>query len=109
MGRNLTRRRFLQLSVLAAPAAPSLRQRFADESRSSSGAPVVVVGAGLAGLRAADVLRKAGRPVVVLEARERAGGRVLTIRAPFDDGLHAEAGPSRIAGVHQAVVRAARS
>lgn len=109
MGRDLTRRRFLQLSAFAAPAAPSLLQRFAEESRSSSGAPVVVVGAGLAGLRAADVLRKAGRPVVVLEARERAGGRVLTIRAPFADGLHAEAGPSRIAGAHQAVLRAARS
>ena len=70
---------------------------------------MVVVGAGLAGLRAADLLRQAGRQVVVLEARERAGGRVLTIRSPFDDGLHAEAGPIRIAGVHQAVLRTARS
>jgi monoamine oxidase len=108
MGRDLTRRRFLQLSALAPPAVPSLLQRFGQESRSTS-APVVVVGAGLAGLCAADVLQKAGRPVVVLEARERAGGRVLTIRAPFADGLHAEAGPSRIAGAHQAVLKAARS
>ena len=60
-------------------------------------------------MRAADLLRRAGRQVVVLEARERAGGRVLTVRSPFDDGLHAEAGPIRIAGVHQAVLRAARS
>ena len=60
-------------------------------------------------MRAADLLRRAGRPVVVLEARERAGGRVMTVRAPFDDGLHAEAGPIRIAGAHQAVLRAVRS
>ncbi|HXV56493.1 MAG TPA: FAD-dependent oxidoreductase [Gaiellaceae bacterium] len=35
-----------------------------------------VVGAGFAGLAAADALRRAGAEVVVLEARDRAGGRV---------------------------------
>jgi monoamine oxidase len=34
----------------------------------------VVIGAGLAGLRAAELLRRAGRPVLVLEARERQQG-----------------------------------
>src|SRR5262245_39629552 len=104
MGRDVTRRRFLQLSALAAPAATSLSQRLSRPEL-----PVVVIGAGLAGLRAAGVLRQAGRAVVVLEARDRPGGRVLTVRSAFDDGLHAEAGPIRIAGVHQAVPRAVRS
>ncbi len=40
-------------------------------------ADVIVVGAGLAGLNAAHQIHKAGRSVLVLEARNRVGGRIL--------------------------------
>ena len=43
---------------------------------------VGVVGAGSAGLAAADVLRRAGLNVVVLEALDRVGGRVWSDRLP---------------------------
>lgn len=44
-------------------------------------ADVLVLGAGVAGLKAARDLRFAGRRVVVLEARDRVGGRVWTDRS----------------------------
>jgi monoamine oxidase len=43
---------------------------------------VVVIGGGLSGLAAAKSLVAAGKSVVVLEARERAGGRVHNITTP---------------------------
>lgn len=44
----------------------------------------LVIGAGTAGLVAANALRNAGEPVTVLEARDRIGGRVHTDRS-FSD------------------------
>lgn len=42
----------------------------------------IVIGAGYAGLAAADALAKAGRGVLVLDARERVGGRARTETTP---------------------------
>jgi monoamine oxidase len=47
-----------------------------------SSADVVVLGAGIAGLAAAERLAAAGRRVVVLEARDRIGGRIHTVDDP---------------------------
>ncbi|HET8647147.1 MAG TPA: FAD-dependent oxidoreductase, partial [Vicinamibacteria bacterium] len=43
---------------------------------------VAVLGGGVAGLAAARALAQAGRDVVLLEARPRLGGRVLTVHDP---------------------------
>jgi monoamine oxidase len=52
----------------------------------------VVIGAGMAGLVAADELTRRGYGVTVLEALTRPGGRIRTFREPFADGLYADAG-----------------
>ena len=62
---------------------------------------VVIVGAGMAGLAAAFELLKQGHEPHILEARGRPGGRVYTLRAPFAEGLHAEAGAMRIPKTHK--------
>ena len=69
-------------------------------SRTSRPKTVLIVGAGLAGLSAALELKRAGHNVTVLEAQLRAGGRVQTLREPFSNGLHAEAGAIRVPGNH---------
>jgi monoamine oxidase len=51
---------------------------------------VVVIGAGFAGLAAADALRAGGAEVTVLEARERVGGRVWSVQ--FGEGAVIERG-----------------
>lgn len=67
-------------ALLAAPSA----------LKAKSGRRVIVIGAGLAGLSAARDLMASGAEVVVLEARDRIGGRIWTSRhwpdLPMDMG-----------------------
>ncbi|MBT9607813.1 FAD-dependent oxidoreductase [Microbacterium sp.] len=68
------RRTFLGMA-LAAAAAGTLA---ACSPAANEEHPIVVIGAGIAGLSAARRLVQAGRRVIVLEARDRIGGRVWT-------------------------------
>src|SRR4051812_41023537 len=82
---------------------PEATLRVADEGlRDRPGARkrVVVLGAGVAGLVAAYELKQQGHDVVVLEAQNRVGGRVLTCR-DFAPGLYAEFGAMRIPRSHR--------
>ena len=82
------------------------------------GARVVVLGAGIAGLVAAYELQRTGFEVVVLEARQRPGGRNWTLRGgdrvveighqaqtcQFDDGLYFNPGAARIPSQHTGIL-----
>jgi monoamine oxidase len=100
---SLDRRTFLR--YVAAAGAVALADRAAAPSPAAAASPrggnrVVVLGAGLAGLAAAYNLMHHGYDVIVLEAQDRPGGRVLTVRDRFRRGGHAEMGAVRIPESH---------
>jgi monoamine oxidase len=106
---------------LAVPT-PAGAENFALPASSGGGRSVVILGAGIAGLVSAYELQRAGYKVIVLEARDRIGGRSWTIRggdrivqagrpdqhASFDPGLYFNSGPARIPATHRAILGYAR-
>ena len=135
-----TRRRFLELvgraggtaavyetmvalDLLKVPAAWAGPPQLPEGA--GTGKKVVVLGAGIGGLTAADMLQKAGYSCLILEAQERAGGRNFTARrgtkvvediphqgkvvrevqdCRFDPGLYLNLGPGRIPYHHRRVL-----
>lgn len=97
----------LQPRPARAPPVPEQMLRVPEEGledRRGERQRVIVLGAGLAGLVAGYELLRQGHEVVVLEAQDRVGGRVHTLRT-FAPGLYAEAGAMRIPRAHDLTMR----
>lgn len=104
------------LGLLAAPSQAPF-----NLSGRVSGARVVILGAGLAGMTVAYELGKVGFDCRILEARARPGGRVFTVRrgavseedgpsqtAAFAEGQYFNAGPMRISHHHKTTLNYCR-
>ncbi len=78
---RVSRRRLLQgsLAIASAVAAASFRRDGRPLSAAAAGAPILIVGAGIAGLTAAYRLKQYGIAVDIVEARNQVGGRIRTV------------------------------
>jgi monoamine oxidase len=98
------RRDFLKRIPLAVASLAATPMQFlplqGTLQRKTAAKKIIIIGAGLAGLSAAYELTQAGHDITVFEAKQRAGGRVYTVRDPFPDGLYVDAGATRIPNHH---------
>jgi monoamine oxidase len=89
----LSRREFIQQSMLALGASRVLSERKLEK-------PICIIGAGISGLYAAYLLQKAGYEVIIYEAADHTGGRMMTIRNYFGENLHVDIGGEFINADH---------
>jgi len=91
----MNRRTFLQVGAVSGTAV--LLSACMPDDETPSTTKVIIIGAGMAGLAAARTLTQEGIAPIILEARDRIGGRIQTDRSW--DGIPLDMGASWIHGV----------
>jgi monoamine oxidase len=109
--RTISRRDFLRNAgaVAAGMAAVPLLGPLAVRAARARDARVIVIGAGISGIRCAHRLRQSGITAQVYEAADRIGGRTFSVTDFFADGQVAEHGGEFISTEHNATRNLARN
>ena len=99
---HISRRRLLQASLARASggAALALDKQLHQPANAANKSPVLIVGAGIAGLTAAYYLSKAGVSVRIIEASKRTGGRMLSQQNALGTAITMELGGEYIDSGH---------
>lgn len=106
---SMSRRQFVAGSAAVAAVAaldactPRTSATTPMPRRDDGTRPVLVIGAGIAGLTAGYRLRSAGIPVQIVEAQNRIGGRMYSLRNFFADGQVCELGGELIDTGHKRI------
>jgi monoamine oxidase len=109
-----TRRDFLKASSVLAATPLMIKIPFLSSApvlaqpAKTTMDPVLILGAGAAGLAAAYTLKKAGVPFKVLEASSRLGGRIYTQTNFNADGQFIERGAELVDSGHNVLIELAR-
>ncbi len=106
---KFTRRQFLGTTIAAAgimSMPPLLGNAWAR--RGAPQEPVIILGAGYAGLTAAYRLYKAGIPFMIYEAAPRIGGRVFTQNNFNKEGMFCELGAELVDTWHEPLINLAK-
>lgn len=102
--KNTSRREFLvqtRLIIGASIVNTAFTTRIFTKKQTTKGTPrITILGGGVAGLNAAYTLKKKGITAQIYEASNRVGGRMLTARNVFGNGITTEIGGEFIDSGH---------